>query len=355
MKRYCYMLLCLLLISAQAQSADQHNGAAAVDGFEGTWVAPREADIPNTPEGDRIRYGKLLLSETYKYLGAQSATPYTGNKLSCSNCHLGVGTVAYGGTWAVASPKYAGKGVYSSRSNEYRTLPIRINGCMQRSMASPNAIQLPENSEEMQSMIAYFDWLSTGIQVADWRLVKGQGFIKVTDMARAADPVRGQAIYHNQCARCHGQNGQGVWNQMTQSYRYPALWGADSFNNAAGMNRVRTGVGFVKGNMPLGKAVPTDTTTQLSGEDAWDVMAYVVSHDRQRYVYELGDWSGVGPDGVPNWIRKKVDAAYPNYYPRSDLTDNLLLPAKFSPNQHKYGPWAQMLSLQKTLINAALP
>nr|VFJ96215.1 MAG: hypothetical protein BECKLFY1418A_GA0070994_10571 [Candidatus Kentron sp. LFY] len=34
---------------------------------------------------------------------------------------------------------------------------------------------------------------------------------------------------------------------------FPPLWGWDSFNRAAGMNKVRTAAKFIKANMPLGK------------------------------------------------------------------------------------------------------
>ncbi len=344
----------ILAISAIAQAGKPP--PPPEDGFEGTWIAPNEADIPDTPEGDMIRYGKKLLTETYKYLGAESAMHITGNKLACSNCHLDEGKAAYAGPWSVVSYKYADPGIFSSRTNEYRNVPIRINGCMQRSMNSIDGRQLPEDSYEMQSMIAYFDWLATGMQVDDWTQVKGQGFIQVPDMARAADPVRGREIYLEQCMPCHGENGQGVWDHNTQSFIYPALWGPDSFNNGAGMNRLRTGVRFVKGNMPYGRSDATKPETQLSIEDAWDVMAYVITQDRPAYFNHLTDWSGVGPDGAPNWMKKRVDAGYPVFFPRSNYQEyidscstaepDVRYPQVFPVVEHLYGPWVDMLQLQ---------
>ncbi len=286
-----------------------------------------------------IRYGRTLLDETYKYLGAESAMPYSGNKLACTNCHLYYGTKPYSGPWVTSYQKYADPGKFSSRTNELRTLPIRINGCMQRSMAgSP----IPEDSYEMQSMVAYFKWLDTGIQVSDWRDVLGQGMPKVADMTRAADPVRGAEIYRDECRTCHGDNGEGEWDEDQQKFRYPALWGPDSFNTGAGMNRLRTGVTFVKSNMPYIKE-------DLSDEDAWDVTAFIVSQERPIFANHLNDWSGVGPDGMPNWMRKRVSAGYPYYYPRSDGTDNLELPPMFTAEQHKYGPYQELLDMQEQI------
>ena len=345
-----FLLFFGLVIFASGANAGMGMGMGSTNnGFEGTWIAPSESAIPNTPEGDQIRYGKEILSHTYKYLGAESVIgkSYTGNKLSCTNCHMSGGTVAYASPFSVVYYKYTNPGLFSSRTNELRNLPIRINGCMVRSQAgSP----IPENSPEMLAMVAYMKWLSTGMQVDNWTLVKGQGFISVPDLTRAADPYRGATVYAQNCMMCHGANGQGVWNQRALTYLVPSLWGPDSFNSGAGMNRLRTGVRFVKGNMPYHRAVPTDPATQLSLEDAWDVMAYVLSHDRQIFANEESDWSGVGIlDGVPNWMRKKVSAAYPPYYPRVDGTDNLLQPPMFPPEQHKYGPYQEMLKVQKEI------
>jgi len=326
--------------------------AATVDGFEGTWIAPLESTIPNTPEGDKIRYGKDILLNTYKYLGAESVIGkyYTGNKLACASCHIDGGVVSYAAPFAVVSKKYTDPGLFSSRTNELRNLPIRINGCMERSLAGT---PIPENGPEMQAMIAYMNWLSTGMQVDNWTQVKGQGFISVAGLTRAADPLRGETVFTNNCVKCHGVDGQGEWDPIAMTYTYPALWGADSFNTGAGMNRLRTGVRFVKGNMPDNHAVATDPSTQLSLDDAWDVMAYVLSHDRQIFAKYESDWSGIGIiDGVPNWMRKAVSAPYPPYYPRLGDPDDLDQPPMFSPEQYKYGPYQEMLQVQMDIRNA---
>ncbi len=116
--------------------------------YEGTWVAPDEAAIPNDGTGDMIRYGKLLLSETYKYLGQGSSMPYQGNKIACTNCHMDDGKAAHGQPWAVVWYKYGagGPGPYSARSNRFLDMKNRIHDCMQRSMYGT---QLPDDSYEM--------------------------------------------------------------------------------------------------------------------------------------------------------------------------------------------------------------
>lgn len=328
--------------------------------YEGTWAAPDEAAIPNNATGDMIRYGKLLLSETYKYLGQGSSMPYTNNKLSCTNCHMDDGKGAHGQPWAVVWYKYGagGQGPYSARSNRYLDMKNRIHDCMQRSM---HGTPLPDNSYELNSMIEYMKWLSTGLQVADWNLVtpKGASNISVTALTRPADPVRGKTVYQNNCAACHGDNGEGVFDATAKKYIYPAVWGPNSFNHGAGMYRIRTAVGFIKGNMPYGWANASDPTRQLSAEDAWDSMAYVISNVRPIWSGYLTDWSSFRPsDCMPNWLLKTVDAGYANYFPRvessSRYTSNTAYPQRYTADAHKYGTWSDMSSLQTAMQNAYL-
>lgn len=327
---------------------------AATDGYEGTWVAPDPATIPNDATGDMIRYGKELLTKTYYYFNVLKVVPgYSiGNKLNCTNCHLEEGTRAYSSPWAVVYYKYSGVGQYAARSGKYLTNEGRIQGCLKRSMNAQTQT-LSETSYQMQSMVAYFKWLATGMQVSAWTKVKGTGFIAVTDLTRAADPMRGKMVYDMNCATCHGKNGAGL---TVNGVTYPPLWGSNSFSNGAGMYRPRTGVRFIKGNMPFGIAVPTDPTTQLSTEDAWDVTSYVVYQTRPLYYNTANDWSctHAGPDTVPDWMRKAPDAGYTPYYPRWDgvhYVCDTTYPQVFPEIKHKYGPWQDMLSLQTKIIS----
>ncbi len=356
-----YVIALLALIGggiSGAQAAPSNNTADWFLDANGvmTWIAPNEATIPNDATGNMIRYGKLLLTETYKYLGAESTMPYSGNRISCSNCHMDTGTTAFGTPWAVVAFKYGGSGLYSARSNRYLEMKNRIHDCMLRSM---HGTQLPDDSYELNSMIEYMKWLSTGLQIADWTKVVGQGNMRIPDLTRPADPVRGKTVYEDQCAVCHQSNGDGVWDPDGKKYVYPAVWGPNSFNNGAGMYRLRTSVGFIKGNMPYGWANASDARAQLSDADSWDVMAYVIANDRPVYSGYLTDWSGYTPTNcMPNWARKTVDAGYANYFPRvkpdGKLTGDLAYPAKYTADKHKYGPWAAMITEQTALQNLYL-
>jgi thiosulfate dehydrogenase len=55
-------------------------------------------------------------------------------------------------------------------------------------------------------------------------------------------------------------------------YRYPPLWGPDSYNHGAGMNRLIKASQLIKGNMPLGA---TAGQSLLTDEEVYDVAAFV--------------------------------------------------------------------------------
>ena len=57
------------------------------------------------------------------------------------------------------------------------------------------------------------------------------------------------------CAVCHQANGLGQRMGSlgdARGYVFPPLWGPDSFNDGAGMDRYQNIVGFVRRNMPRG-------------------------------------------------------------------------------------------------------
>lgn len=371
MKHSIYSMVVLVLGAIGTALANHVVSTNPADWYDGTWIAPAESAIPNNAEGDMIRYGKLLLTETNKYLGVGvegAAMQLINSKLSCSNCHLDSGTGAFGNPWAVVWFKYGagGRGPYAPRSDNYLDMENRINDCMKRSM---NGSELPRDSHEMQSMKAYMIWLSTGMQVSNFTQVVGQGSLNVPDLnepgadvvglSRAADPVRGRAVYEGGCAMCHGDTGAGVFDDNAKKYIYPSVWGPESFNDGAGMARLRTAVGFVKGNMPYGWANASDTTHQISAEDAWDAMAYVLSNIRPSWSGHLSDWSGYNPANcMPNWLTKRVDGPYEWLYPRikpdGTRTADITYPAEWPFDQHTYGPWPAMLEEQTALQQAYL-
>ena len=293
----------------------------------GAWTPPDLSKLPDTPDGKLIKKGHALLTETYAHIGPEVtdvAKRYAGNNLSCQSCHLQGGAQPYSmpylGVWG-SFPQYR------ARENEVSTLEERINGCMQRSM---NGKPLPLDSSEMKAMLAYMKWLSTGVPVGA-NLV-GAGTLSVKEPGRAADPKRGAGIYAENCAACHGENGQGVRVGSAgdaRGYQFPPLWGPDSYNNGAGMYRLLTAAGFIRNNMPFGT---TYKDAVINDDDAYDVAAYVNSQQRPEKANLDKDF--------PDLLRKPVDMPFP---PFAD---------GFSPEQHRYGPFAPLRQKLKELTEA---
>ena len=186
---------------------------------------------------------------------------------------------------------------------------------MTRSM---NGRPLPVDAPEMQAMVTYIKFLSTGVPPGE--RLPGLGIGRMPELTRAADPERGRAIYSSSCIACHNTNGSGISNSVRGSdlgYMMPPLWGNDTFNDGAGMARLTNIANFVHFNMPHGADY---LDPQLSVDDAWDVAAYVVSQPRPHL-------AGLEHD-FPDLLAKPIDTPYGPY---AD---------KFSEQQHKYGPFA---------------
>jgi thiosulfate dehydrogenase len=279
------------------------------------WTVPEIGALPNDAFGQQVRRGRDLVTATYAHIGPNVPDPakrFAGNNLACSNCHLNAGTKKFGiplfGLFELFPQ-------YSARAGAEITIEDRLNGCMLRSM---NGKALPVEGPEMQAFVAYIKFLSTG--VPHGQVLSGLGVGKMPELERAADPVRGGEIYARVCVACHNTDGSGVRRSLPSTdlgYMMPPLWGADSFNDGAGIARLITAANFIHFNMPHGADY---LHPQLSVEDAWDVAAYVVSQPRPQK-------AGLDKD-FPDLLAKPVDAAYGPY------ADG------FSAAQHKYGPFA---------------
>jgi len=230
---------------------------------------PEESSIPQGPMGDAIKRGKELLTDTHKQLPRN-----VGNGLNCTSCHLNGGTTAYASPWVGLTGAFP---EYRSRSGKIISLQERINDCFQRSM---NGKPLPFDSAEMNAIMAYMKWLSTGVPTGT--NVVGRGFEKI-DTSLVPNREHGKSVYEAQCASCHGAKGQGTKNPQG-GYIFPPLWGNDSFNVGAGMARLYTAAAFVKHNMPLGQG------GTLSAQDAVDVAAFFTQQPRPDYAPRVNDW-----------------------------------------------------------------
>jgi thiosulfate dehydrogenase len=231
---------------------------------------PADATIPSGPEGDAIKLGRALITDTQKMLPNN-----VGNGLNCSNCHLGAGTkesaAPFVGLWGIYPE-------YRTRNGHINSMQERVNDCFQRSM-SGTALAL--DSKEMIGILMYIQWLSTGVPVREE--VVGRGMGKV-DTALIPDPSHGKQVYADKCANCHGANGDGTRNP-TGGYVFPPVWGNASFNIGAGLARTYTAAGFIKHNMPLGQG------DSLSDQDAIDVAEFMTHQPRPAFSAAKNDYA----------------------------------------------------------------
>ena len=254
------ILPAFILISTSSVSfGAPPNPGQAADSSK-AWVAPDPATIPEGPLGESIRLGRQIFNNTPKF-----AEKYVGNKMSCTHCHIGGGTVSQG------MPMVGLPGVfpmYRDREKTVITFEERIEQCFQR---SESGHRVPNDGPEMTGLVAYAQWLSKD-QVTG-RPYPGRGLVNLPELN--GDVERGSKIYEDQCAVCHGAEGAG------KPPAIPAVWGPDSFSDGAGMNQIPKMAAFVQHNMPQNDP---DTLTQ---QDAYDVATYI--HSKPHTVFNMKD------------------------------------------------------------------
>lgn len=266
------------LTPAQARELKQRFADRKVQAWR---ASPDAATIKDRPDADLINYGIQVLDKTAATIGPLAKTAdkrYSGNNLNCSSCHLkgdnGLpGTKYFGIPFSNVMNDYPN---FRARSMNVGSAADRVNGCMTRSMG--NGRPLPEDSREMQAILAYFKWLAEGTEPG--MAMQGVGLPKLKLPARAADPGKGKTLYGQFCASCHSEDARGTPSpQYAQAggYLFPPLGGDDSFNNGAGMSRLMTAARFVHANMPLGT---TSDKPALTVEQAYDVAGYIESLPR---------------------------------------------------------------------------
>lgn len=234
---------------------------AADDAPSPHFTPPDEKEIPNNAYGDMIRLGRDIFTNTPKY-----ASQYSGNGLSCVNCHLDRGRLANSSPlWAA----YVSYPAFRKKTGTVSTYEERMQGCFDFSM---NGKAPPSGSKELTALVTYSYWLASGAPTG--KRLPGAGYPEVAKPSLAPDFQRGSKVYAANCALCHGADGEGT--KAGERFVFPALWGSESFNWGAGMHRINTAASFIKANMPLGRG------NTLSDQEAWDVAAFVNSHERPQ-------------------------------------------------------------------------
>ncbi len=319
-KLYCAALVLALCAALAAPAGAQTPAASPAP----AWSPPDASKLGDDAWGRLIRYGRDLQVNTPALIGPEQKDPalrYAGSNLTCQSCHLEAGAKKFGLPYVGV---YGDFPQYRAREGEVGTIEDRINGCMTRSM---NGKPLPLDSAEMKAMVAYIKFLSTGVAVGAPTAGRGGGAMKELD--RPADPVRGKTVFADNCVACHGADGQGKRAGVVgdgKGYLFPPLWGPDSFNDGAGMNRLISAANFIRSNMPNGVDWQNPV---VSVEDAWDVAAYVQSQPRPHKADLDKDF--------PVRTEKPVDAGYGPWMDGFDAT------------AHRLGPFTPIRNAVKAL------
>lgn len=256
-----------------SEDADRDPQIAAQDGAA-QFTPPPLSAIPDDENGTAIRRGMAIFLNT-----KTNASDYVGNDLACVNCHLDAGRKPNAAPmWAawVAYPKYR------SKNGKINTMEDRLKGCFTYSMngqGSPSGGPPPVGSDVYRDLEIYFRWLASGAPTSE--KMEGAGYPKLEKPANGYDRKRGAKIFEENCASCHGADGQGQ-RDINGRIVFPPLWGPGSYNWGAGMGRVNTAAAFIKENMPLGQE------NRLTDQEAWDVAAFVDSHERPKDPRQTG-------------------------------------------------------------------
>lgn len=274
-------------------------------GSDGLFVPRPLTEVPDGPFGESVLRGREIFVNS-----GTNAGEFIGNDLSCSNCHLDDGRRPNSApVWAAVLnyPTFRGK------NQQINTIEDRIIGCFTYStnaQGSPSGGPPPRGHQVLKDLQSYFFFLADGAPLN--QKVRGIGYPKLSETELGYDWRRGEQVFTDHCALCHGMDGAGR-RDLNGRVIFPPLWGAGSFNWGAGMHRIPTAAAFIKANMPFGRP------GSLTDQEAWDVAAFVNSHERppdprqagisiaeaQRRFHKKPDYYGQvirGEllDGVPN-------------------------------------------------------
>jgi len=275
--------------------------------------------IPGDKYGEAVRYGQELMYNTAYYIGPEGINgKYLGNKMNCTNCHQQGGTKPFSFNLMRSQEDYP---QYRAREGQVLTLAERVNNCVTR---PHNGKPLPLDSKEMVAFLSYFRWINSF--VPHDKPIKGIKNLEVTLPDVAANPIHGEQLYVQHCARCHGKEGEGQLRNDQVTYTYPPLWGKYAYQPGSSMHRVIKQAQWLKANMPYDKA--TWDKPFLTDAEAMDIAAFV-NDDSRHHRPDIKNFDYPHPE------EKALD------YDKGPFADT------FSIAQHKYGPYLPMIGYWK--------
>lgn len=224
-----------------------------------------ERSLPPGELGRVIELGRAIIENTKEH---PLSKPYVRNSLDCTSCHLDAGRHPEAGSFIGIATAYP---AWSPREQRVITLQDRVLNCFMRSQ---NGIRPPLGSEVSVAITTYITWLSTG-QAIEQNPDKPLGPNHVPDLRAAdgakltGDVTRGESLYADHCSSCHSEDGRGGEDG-------PPVWGDQSYNDGAGLSREVKLASWLKVAMPL-------DDPYLSEQEAFDIAAFVNSHERPKF------------------------------------------------------------------------
>jgi thiosulfate dehydrogenase len=306
MTRQTLILIVALLASA---CAGQPEAPPAASGPRFAMTGPLIAasvtmkaawEFPQNPLADKALDTSRLSEEVRRGFRLFTNTPVEAPRLApggmaCSNCHMN------GGQREKSLPLVSIAGMfpeYNRRSARLFSLGDRITDCFLRSENATGgtlaADDLPTpTSPEVLAISAYLTWLSRGAAMGKNPSWRGQNAIPAAALVpvEKLDLAKGEAIYTERCATCHGPDGQGV--QVGDKIAGP-LWGPRSWNDGAGAARVYTLAGMIRYSMPY------LDPGNITDEDAQHVAAFIDSKPRPAFPFKERDYrvEKLPPDAI---------------------------------------------------------
>jgi len=304
MTRYTPIALALLALAACERPAAEPPGPSPIK-MSGPLIAASMSmkagwEFPQNPLNDKALDNSKLAEEIRRGFKLFTNTPTEAPRLapggmSCTNCHMNAGQRERSMPLVDVAGMFP---EYNRRSGRLYSLGDRITDCFLRSENATGgqlgADQLPNpSSPEVLAISAYLTWLARGAEVGKNPSWRGQNTIPASALVPVdkLDTAKGEAIYMDRCATCHGPDGQGV--QIGDKIAGP-LWGERSWNDGAGAARVYTLAGMIRYSMPY------LDPGNITDEDAQHVAAFINSKPRPAFPFKERDYrvEKLPPDAV---------------------------------------------------------
>lgn len=266
---------------------------AASMSMKAAWEFPlnplTDKSLDKSKLSEEVRRGFRLFTNT-----PAEAPRLAPGGMSCTNCHMNGGQRERSMPLVDIASMFP---EYNRRSGRLFSLGDRITDCFLRSENATSQLrpeELPNpSSPEVLAISAYLTWLSRGAAMGKNPSWRGQNTIPAAALipVEQLDTAKGEAIYMDRCATCHGADGQGVY--VGDKIAGP-LWGDRSWNDGAGAARVYTLAGMIRYSMPyLDPGNITDA-------DAQHVAAFIDSKPRPQFPFKDRDYrvEKLPPDAV---------------------------------------------------------